>query len=83
MRFTKKIARKVIQKQIDHTIDSVIGITDPDYNLGMEGNEFEQNFTEDMEELNIVVTEKRMKICFEEYDKIRMRAIKYLQSLQT
>jgi hypothetical protein len=61
-RFNKKIARQVAEKSFDQMIDSILGRTDPYHDLETSIDEYEQDFTEDMEEMNIIATPKRIQV---------------------
>jgi hypothetical protein len=44
-----------------------------EYHLGTPVSEFEQNFTENMEEKNIIVTNKRIAVINTEYEKLQLK----------
>ncbi len=69
MKFTKAIAKEIANRSFDDVLDCVLGRQDSDYSLGMTGEDFEQNFEEDLEEKGFVATESRLKAIAREYDK--------------
>jgi len=80
-KFTRRIAKEIAERQFDWTLDCVIGRQDPDFNFDSELHEFEQNFTEDLEEKNMIVTPNRIKIINEYYEKLVNKGIKALDRL--
>jgi hypothetical protein len=69
-KFTRKIAKEIAHNQFDWTLDCITGRQDPDFDLDTSIDEFEQNFTEDLEEKNIIVTPKRIAIINDYYEKL-------------
>ncbi len=65
--FTKKIAKEVALISFGYVLDGLLGYGDMNYTMGEEVSVFEQNFTEDLEEMNIIVTPKRIKEVNEQY----------------
>jgi hypothetical protein len=61
-KFNKKIARQVAEKSFDQMLDSVLGRIDPYHDFDTPIEEYEQDFTEDMEEMNLIVTPARIKV---------------------
>lgn len=82
-RFNQKIAKEIAQRQIDQTIDCVLGVTDPDYSLHDEIHVFEQNFEEDLQEKGINPTSSKIASITKHYEKMVSKAIKKLKSLQS
>ena len=80
-KFTKKIAKEIAQNQLDWTLDCILGIQDPDWNLETDISKFEDNFTEDLEEMNISATPARIKIINEYYQKLVDKAYKVINKL--
>ncbi|MFA5153780.1 MAG: hypothetical protein WC554_14560 [Clostridia bacterium] len=81
-KFTKTIAKEIAQRQFVWTIGCTIGTDDPDYDLMDPIDEFEQNFTEDLEERNIIATPKRIEIINKYYEQKVQKVLKYLNRLQ-
>ncbi|HXR84302.1 MAG TPA: hypothetical protein VN722_08340 [Hanamia sp.] len=82
-RFNQKIANEIAQKQLDHTIDCVIGATDPDYHLSDDIGEYEQNFEEDLQEKGIHPTPVKIEAINKQYQRLVDKAIKSLKKSQT
>ncbi len=81
-KFTVKIAKQVAERSFYYVIDNILGRQDFHYPLETTPtDEFEQNFTEDLEELNITATPKRVEVIKAEYEKMRDRAIKHIVKL--
>lgn len=80
-KFTKKIAREIAKMQFGQTLDCVIGRQSPDYDLDSPISEFEQNFTEELEEKEIIATPKRIEIINGYYQKLIDKAIKTIERL--
>lgn len=78
-RFSKKIAKNVAEKSFGYVLDCILGYSDPDYNLGTRAEDFEQNFEEDLEEKNITITDQRIKIIYEYYEKLRLDLTKKIR----
>lgn len=71
-RFNRTIAKEIAETSFGYVLDCILGYSDTNYNMSTEASEFEQNFEEDMEEKNIVITDKRIKIISEYYEKMRL-----------
>ncbi len=82
-RFNQKIAKEIAQKQMDHTIDCVLGVTDPDYHLSDEVSEYEQNFEEDLQEIGINPTPVKIEAINKHYSRMLEPIIKYLKNRQS
>ena len=80
-KFTNKIAREIAESQFGCTLDCVIGRQDPDYSFGSPISCFEQNFTESLEEKEIIVTPKRIEIINVYYQKLVDKGIKTIERL--
>ena len=74
-RFSKKIAREVAEKSFDQMLDCVLERQDPDYSIMRKGEDFEQNFEEDLEEIGINPTFAKIKIISDYYDKKHAKLI--------
>ncbi len=79
-KFTKKLARKIADQSFCYMLDCVMGYSDSGYSLNTFGEEFEQNFEEDLEELGITATSKRLKIIVNYYDKRQAKATAIIES---
>ncbi len=77
--FTKKIAKEIAEKSFGYVLDCILGYSDDDYNLSMKAEEFEQNFTEDLEEKNIIVTGKRINVINDYYDQMTLKLVNSLR----
>lgn len=77
--FNRKIAKQIAENSVCLVLDCILGISDYDYCLGTPSEIFEQNFEEDMQEIGINPTERRVRVCREEYDKIIAKIKKPLQ----
>ena len=69
--FNNKVAKEIADKSFGYVLDCILGYSDDHYNMSDEASEFEQNFEEDLEEKNIVVTPRKIKIISEHYEKMR------------
>lgn len=78
-RFNNTIAKKIAQKNFDLVIDCLCGYSDTGYNLYTEAEEFEQNFEESLEEMNITVTDKRIEIISNHYNKFINKLRRYIE----
>lgn len=78
-RFNVKVAKEIANRSFGHVLDSILGKCDPDYGLETPIGEFEQNFTEDLEEKNIIVTPKRIEIINIQYLKKLKKVISFLE----
>lgn len=68
--FNKTIAKQVAHKSFDYMLGGLLGYNDPDIKLETKGEDLEQDFTEDLEERDIVVTPKRIKVVADKYDEL-------------
>lgn len=82
-RFNQKVAKEIAQKQLDHTLDCVLGNTDPDYHLSDDISEYEQNFEEDLQEKGINPTPVKIEAINKQYQRMVDKAIKSLKRLQS
>lgn len=82
-RFNQKVAKEIAQKQLDHTLDCVLGNTDPDYHLSDDISEYEQNFEEDLQEKGINPTTVKIEAINKQYQRMVDKAIKSLKRLQS
>lgn len=82
-RFNQKIAKEIAQKQLDHTIDCVLGVTDPDYNFSDDVDYYEQNFEEDLQEKGINPTPVKIEAINKHYKRMVDKAVRYLRKLQS
>ena len=80
-KFTKKIAREIAEQQFGWTLNCILGYQDPDFDLETDIDEFEQNFTEDLEEKGIIVTPKRIEVINNYYQKLVDNAKKVIERL--
>lgn len=60
--FNKTIAKQIADKNFSHTLDCIMGYSDAGYSLKDDADTFEQNFAEDLEEMGILVNDRRLKI---------------------
>lgn len=81
-RFNQKIAKEIAQRQLDHTIDCVLGNTDPDYFLSDDVSEYEQNFEEYLQEKGINPTPVKIEAINRQYQRMVDKAVKLLKKLQ-
>ncbi|MBN2747416.1 MAG: hypothetical protein JXR34_11880 [Bacteroidales bacterium] len=70
-RFNRTIAKDIAETSFGYVLDCILGYSDTGYDMGTEASEFEQNFEEDLEEKNIVITDKRIKNISELHEKMR------------
>ena len=82
-RFNQKVAKEIAQKQLDHTLDCVLGITDPDYHLSDDVSDYEQNFEEDLQEKGINPTHVKIEAINNQYKRMVDKVIKSLKRLQS
>lgn len=71
IRFNRKIAKEIAATSFSYVIDCILGNSDTGYNLDTGKEEFETNFEEDLEEKDIIITDKRIKIIGDYYEKFR------------
>lgn len=69
-RFNQKTAKEIALTSFGYVIDCIMGNGDMGYDLGTLTSEFEQNFTEDLEERSLIVTDHRISVINQEYDKL-------------
>ena len=82
-RFNQKIAKEIAQKQLDHTLDCVLGNTDLDYHLSDDLSEYEQNFEEDLKEKGINPTPVKIESINKQYQRMVDKAINFLKRMQS
>jgi len=70
-RFTKKIAKEIANTSFGYVLDCLMGYSDSYYDLNTETEVFEQNFEEDIKEKGFVVTDRKIEMCIEEYEKLK------------
>lgn len=78
--FSRKIAKDIAMKSFGHTLDCMLGYSDSGYSLKNEGEEFEQNFEEDLQSMGIVVNERRIKVIVNRYNEICKRFEKMVRA---
>ena len=71
--FNKKIVKDIALTSLGYVIDCIMGNGDMGYDLSMSASEFEQNFTEDLEEKQFLVTAHRILVISQEYEKLRIK----------
>ena len=76
---TKTGKKQKAQRQFSWTIGCLLGTDDPDYSLHTPIEEIEQNFEEDLEELGINPTPKRVADINRHYTVMIERVIRYLE----
>lgn len=79
MTFTRKIAKEIADISFSYVLDCIRGFSDTGYDLGETGEDFEQNFEEDLESKGIKPSFSKVKMCKEEFDKKIKRLNDYLQ----
>lgn len=82
-RFNQKIAKEIAQKQLDHTIDCLLGNTEPDYHLSDDIAEYEQNFEEDLQEKGINPTPLKIENINKHYNRMIDKVTKALKKMQS
>ena len=82
MKFNQKIAKQIAQRQFNWTIGCVIGTDDPDYTFDTPIEDLEQNFEEDLEEIGIKSTPKRIESIKKHYERMVNKAIDFLKKQQ-
>jgi hypothetical protein len=74
--FNNTIAKEIALKSFGELLDTILGYTsDIGYSLQTDASEFEQNFEEDLQKKNIIVTSKKIKIISKYYEKNRIDLI--------
>jgi len=73
-KFTKAIAKEIASDQFNWVLDCVLGKQDPDWSLEGDVEDFEQEFTERLENNNIIATPARIKVINDYYTKIETKA---------
>ncbi len=76
---TKAMIHDIADKSFGHVLDCVLGYSDSYYNLQTETTEFSQNFEEDMQEIGIAPTERRLRAIESEYDRIKAKFVKMVR----
>jgi hypothetical protein len=72
--FTLKVAKEIADISFGYVLDCMMGYSSDAYDLSCDPKEyFEQNFIEDLEERGFVVTDNRIAIICNCYDKIRAK----------
>jgi len=66
---TNKTANDIVDKNFGHVLDCVLGYSDSGYTLKDDVSNFEQNFEEDLEERGVNVTNRKIKIISDLYEK--------------
>lgn len=80
LKFSQKIARQVAEKSFGHVTDCILGYADSGYDLqSYSGEDFEQNFEEDLREMGLVSNERRIRICAKQFDKLKDGFEKYIR----
>ena len=69
-KFTRKIARQVAEQSFDQMLDCILGRQDFYHDLETPIEDYEQDFTEDMEVMDLIVTPARIEIVNEIYTKM-------------
>ena len=82
-KFNKSIAKEIAQKQLDHTIDCVIGVTDDDYHLSDDLDIYEQNFEKDLQGRGINPTSVKIIEINKQYKRMVDKAVNYLKKMQS
>lgn len=80
-KFTKQIAKQIAFEQFRWTIGGVLGSDDPDFTLYDNLDKVEYEFTEKLEEKNIVPTPKRVEVILAYYEVYVAKATKALEKL--
>jgi hypothetical protein len=80
-KFTHKIAKEIAKNQFNWTLDCVIGRQDPDYGFETEKWEFEQNFEEELEQLNLCSCQEHLDIIYNYYKKLVDKVILKLEKM--
>ena len=68
--FSRAIAKKIALKSFGLVLDCVLGYSDTGYAFPCDGAEFDQNYDEDLEEMGITPTSRRIQICGDEFDRL-------------
>ena len=73
--FTKKIAKDIASKSFGQTLDCILGYSDAWFDLTSNRDAYEQDFIEDIEEKGFVVTDNRVDVIWNEFEKMRFKFI--------
>lgn len=78
-KFTKKIAKEIAMTSFGYVLDCVLGYSDSGYTLEWDGEDFEQNFDEDLKELGLTSNERRIAIITKEFDLLKEKFEVYVR----
>ena len=68
-KFNRTVAKEIAEISFGYVLDCIMGYSDSEYSLCTDKAEFTDNFIEDLEERNLLVTERRVEIIGGYYDK--------------
>lgn len=75
MILTHKLVKEIAKQSFGHVLDCVLGYSDALYTMENTGEDFIQNFEEDLQESGLSPTEKRLEKIVKEYDNMRNKFI--------
>ncbi|MES2287743.1 MAG: hypothetical protein V4547_18780 [Bacteroidota bacterium] len=78
--FSKKIAKQIAAISFGYTLDCILCYSDSGYSFQTEGEQFEQNFEEDLIERGLKVNERRIRIIVKQYNDMKDRFEKLVRS---
>jgi hypothetical protein len=81
-KFTKEIAKEIANNSLVFMLDCILGHDDSGYDLYSNVEEFEDNFTEELEELGIKVTKARLSTISKIYEKEATKIRKYVENFK-
>lgn len=79
-KFTRAIAKEIAYRQFNDTLDCVTGKQDPYWGLRETSNTFEEDFVNLLNDNDIVVTQARLKMIKDYYDKLVKKVLKKLNT---
>lgn len=69
--YTQKLIREIAKKNFGYLTDCMFGYSDSGYQFTDDASEYEQNFEEDLQEVSIVVTTRKIKEISEEFTRLK------------
>ncbi len=78
--FSTAIANKIALRSFGLVLDCVLGYSDTGYELCAVGADFEQNYEEDLEQMGITPTAKRIAKCSDCFDNLIQGFIKMVRA---
>ncbi len=68
--FSKSVAKEIAHRSFGLVLDCILGYSDTGYGLPADGVDFDQNYEEDLVDMGITPTTRRIEQCGIEFDKL-------------